>query len=60
MVSVELSKGFLDIFVQFLGGILTRFVDLSIIKKGKSSYFGETSRALGERVKEHCKSSTQP
>ena len=24
----------------------------------KSSYVGETSRALGERVKEHCKSST--
>ena len=24
----------------------------------KSAYIGETSRALGERVKEHCKSST--
>ena len=24
----------------------------------KSSYIGETSKALGERVKEHCKSST--
>ena len=24
----------------------------------KSLYIGETSRALGERVKEHCKSST--
>ena len=34
MVSVELSKGFLDISVHFLGSISTRFVDLSVIKKG--------------------------
>ena len=34
MVSVELSKGFLEVSVQFLGGIPTRFVDLSVIKKG--------------------------
>ena len=34
MVPVELSKVFLDISVEFLGCVLTMFVDLSVIKKG--------------------------
>ena len=34
MISVELSKDFLNVSVQFLGGILTGFVDLGVIKKG--------------------------
>ena len=34
MFPVELLKGFLDISVEFLGGVLTRLVDLSVIEKG--------------------------
>ena len=34
MFPVELSKGFLDISMEFLGSVLARFVDLSIIEKG--------------------------
>ena len=34
MVPVELSKSFLDISVEFLGGVLARFADISVIKKG--------------------------
>ena len=33
MFSVELSKGFLDVSVEFLGSVLARFVDLSVIEK---------------------------
>ena len=34
MFPVELSKGFLDVSVEFLGSVLARFVDLSVIEKG--------------------------
>ena len=34
MFSVEPSKGFLDVSVEFLGSVLARFVDLSVIEKG--------------------------
>ena len=34
MFSVGLSKGFLDISVQFFGSVFTRFVDFGVIKKG--------------------------
>ena len=33
MFSVEPSKGFLDVSVEFLGSVLARFVDLSVIEK---------------------------
>ena len=31
---VELSEGFLDISMQFFGSVSSRFVDVSVIKKG--------------------------
>ena len=34
MFPVELSKGFLDVSVEFLGSVLARFEDLSVIEKG--------------------------
>ena len=34
MFPVELLKGFLDVSVEFLGGVLTRFVNLGVIEKG--------------------------
>ena len=34
MFSVELSERFLDVSVKFLGSVLARFVDLSVIEKG--------------------------
>ena len=33
MISVELSKGFLDVSVQFFGSVFARFVDFSVIEK---------------------------
>ena len=34
MFSVELLEGFLDISVEFPGGVFARFVDFGVIKKG--------------------------
>ena len=34
MFSVEPLKGFLDVSVEFLGSVIARFVDLSVIEKG--------------------------
>ena len=34
MFPVEHLKGFLDVSVEFLGSVLARFVDLSVIDKG--------------------------
>ena len=34
MFPVELSKGFLDVSMEFFGGVLARFVDLGVIEKG--------------------------
>ena len=34
MLPVELPKGFLDLSVEFLGGVLARFVDLGVIEEG--------------------------
>ena len=34
MFSVKPLKGFLDVSVKFLGSVLARFVDLSVIEKG--------------------------
>ena len=38
MVSIVLSKSFLDVSVEFLGGGLARFVDLGVIKKGHTLF----------------------